>query len=193
MCAGSASAGLAHPDPDQVVALDHRVAAHAELGGDVVLAGDLDALARGIELQAVVHAADAIAFAAGPATAERRGGSSDPSAPRPCRSRPCRAAPALPAACARSSLPSISSWSQAATYQQFFRNMWDHRTEAGRLGQSPALASVDAAGRPGIFLASRRRWRQASNQAARACPGRPRRIVARRLGLLDFVAARSSF
>ena len=30
----------------------------------------------------------------------------------------------------------------------------------------------------------------ANNVSAKACPGRPRRIVARRLGLLDFVAAR---
>src|SRR6478736_3474618 len=29
-----------------------------------------------------------------------------------------------------------------------------------------------------------------NNVSAKACPGRPRRIVARRLGLLDFVAAR---
>jgi hypothetical protein len=54
---------LAHPDPHQVVLLDHRIALHAKLGGHLVLARDLDALAGGIELQPVVHAAHAVALA----------------------------------------------------------------------------------------------------------------------------------
>ena len=62
---------LAHPDPDQVVALDHRIAAHAEFWRNHVLAGDLDALAAGLELHAVIHAADVVAL--DPAHRERRG------------------------------------------------------------------------------------------------------------------------
>ena len=53
---------IAHPDPDQAVALDRRIAAHAELGRNVVLSGDLHALAARVELEAVVHAAHAVAF-----------------------------------------------------------------------------------------------------------------------------------
>ena len=54
--------GIAHPDPDQVVAQLDRVAAHAEPRRDHVLAGNLDALAGRVELHAVVHAADAVAL-----------------------------------------------------------------------------------------------------------------------------------
>jgi hypothetical protein len=53
---------VAHPDPHQVLALDHRVAAHAELRRDVVLPRDLHAAAARIELEAVVHAAHAVAL-----------------------------------------------------------------------------------------------------------------------------------
>ena len=55
---------IAHPDPDDVLLLDHRVAAHAQALGDVLLPGNLDALALAVELQAVVHAAHVIAFQA---------------------------------------------------------------------------------------------------------------------------------
>jgi hypothetical protein len=54
--------GIAHPDPDQVVSGDDRIAAHAELRGNDVLAGDLDAPPGRLVLHAVVHAADAVAF-----------------------------------------------------------------------------------------------------------------------------------
>src|SRR5216117_2527808 len=54
---------LAHQDPDQVIALHHGVAAHAEALRDVVLSRDLDALAARLELEAVVHAADVVALA----------------------------------------------------------------------------------------------------------------------------------
>src|SRR5207237_4063363 len=54
---------VAHPDPDQVIALDHRVAAHPETLRDVVLPRDLDALAARVELEAVVYATDVVAFA----------------------------------------------------------------------------------------------------------------------------------
>jgi hypothetical protein len=64
MSSGIGLGRIAHPDPHQVVALDDRVAAHAQLGRHHVLARDLDALAGGVELQAVVHAAHAVAFAA---------------------------------------------------------------------------------------------------------------------------------
>ena len=53
---------IAHPDPDQAVAFDHRIAAHAELGRNVVLPGNLHALARRVEFQPVVHAAHAVAL-----------------------------------------------------------------------------------------------------------------------------------
>src|SRR6185437_7457913 len=59
------------PDPDQIVALDHGIAAHAELCRDHVLAGNLDALAAGLELHAVIHAADVVAF--DPPHRQRRG------------------------------------------------------------------------------------------------------------------------
>src|SRR3546814_14550359 len=48
--------GLAHPDPHQPVALDNRVAAHASIGGNRVLARNFDAGAARVELHAVVHA-----------------------------------------------------------------------------------------------------------------------------------------
>ena len=54
---------LAHPDPYQVVAFDHRIAAHAQLGGDGVLPRNLHTAPAGVELEAVIHAAHAIAFA----------------------------------------------------------------------------------------------------------------------------------
>src|SRR4051812_47147928 len=54
---------IAHPDPDQVLALDDRIAPHAEVLRDVVLSRDLDALAARLELEPVVHAADVVAFA----------------------------------------------------------------------------------------------------------------------------------
>jgi hypothetical protein len=61
---------VAHPDPHQGVALDHRVAPHPELRRDVVLPGDLHAAAARVVLEAVVHAAQAVAFA--PAVRELR-------------------------------------------------------------------------------------------------------------------------
>src|SRR5262249_53944463 len=39
--------GIAGPDEDQIVFFDHGIAAHAELGRNDVLAGNLDALAVG--------------------------------------------------------------------------------------------------------------------------------------------------
>jgi len=48
--------------PGDVVALHDGEAAHAEPLGDVVLAGDLDALAARVELEPVIHAADIVAF-----------------------------------------------------------------------------------------------------------------------------------
>src|SRR6185437_4318155 len=54
--------GLAHPDPDQIVTLDDRIAAHAQLWRDHLLAGNLNAFARRIELHAMVHAADVVAL-----------------------------------------------------------------------------------------------------------------------------------
>ena len=54
--------GIAGPDEDQIVAFDDGIAAHAELCRNDVLAGDLDALATGVELHAVIHASDVVAF-----------------------------------------------------------------------------------------------------------------------------------
>src|SRR5258708_20146444 len=46
-----------------MVALHHRVAAYPETLRDVVLPRNLDALAARVELEAVVHAAQVVAFA----------------------------------------------------------------------------------------------------------------------------------
>jgi hypothetical protein len=54
--------GIAHPDPHQVLLLEHRVAANAQAARDVVLPRDLDALAARVELEPVVHAADVVAL-----------------------------------------------------------------------------------------------------------------------------------
>jgi hypothetical protein len=55
--------GLAHPDPEQALALGHGVAAHTEAGRDHVLPGNLHAAAGAVELEAVIEAAHAVAFA----------------------------------------------------------------------------------------------------------------------------------
>ena len=88
ICDGSARAGITHPDPDQVVALDDRVTAHAQLGRDHVLARDLRAAPGRIEPDAVVHAAHAVALDGDPSTAARRGAGSGRAARRPGRCRP---------------------------------------------------------------------------------------------------------
>jgi hypothetical protein len=62
--------GIPRPDPDQVVTFDGRIAAHAQFRRDHVLAGNLDALARRVELHAVIHAPDIVALDA--AHRERR-------------------------------------------------------------------------------------------------------------------------
>ena len=85
---------VAHPDPDQVVARHHRIAAHAELGRDHVLARDLDALARRARTSCRGTCSGCSRPRCGPSTAARRGGSSDRPAPRPGRSRPGRGRPA---------------------------------------------------------------------------------------------------
>src|SRR5262249_34151454 len=54
--------GFTGPDEDQIVALDHGIAAHAKLRRDVVLSGNLDTAAVGSELHAVIHAPDIVAF-----------------------------------------------------------------------------------------------------------------------------------
>ena len=54
---------IADPHPDPAVARLHRIAAHARQLRDRALAGYLDAAPRGRELEAVVHAAQVIAFA----------------------------------------------------------------------------------------------------------------------------------
>src|SRR6266850_3264288 len=54
--AGISLRRVAGPDPDPVVLLDDRVGLHFRRGRDAVLAGDLHAGARGIELQAVIRA-----------------------------------------------------------------------------------------------------------------------------------------
>ena len=50
--------------PDEVIALDDRIAAHAQLRRDHVLPRDLCAFARRVVADAVIHAAHAVAFAA---------------------------------------------------------------------------------------------------------------------------------
>ena len=57
---------IAHPDPHQVIALDDRVAPHAQLRRDHVLAGDLVAAPGRVVPDAVIHAAHAVALAATP-------------------------------------------------------------------------------------------------------------------------------
>ena len=56
--------GLAHPDPHEAVALHHGVSAHARHGRNALLARHLHAHTLGVELQAVVQAAHAVAFLA---------------------------------------------------------------------------------------------------------------------------------
>jgi hypothetical protein len=60
----------AHPDPQPAVAFDQRIGAHSRLRRHAFLAGDLDALSVRGEKQAVVTAAQAIAFE--PAHGERQ-------------------------------------------------------------------------------------------------------------------------
>ncbi len=55
---------IAHPDPHQVIALDDRVAPHAQLRRDHVLAGDLGAAPGRVVPDAVIHAAHAVALTA---------------------------------------------------------------------------------------------------------------------------------
>ena len=85
--------------------------------------GNLDALARGVVLHAVVHAADAVAFEPAHRRAALRDGSSGRRARRPGRSRPGRATTGFSRIVRASLAPSISSWSHAATYQQFLRKI----------------------------------------------------------------------
>ena len=47
---------LAHPNPDEMIALDHRVGRHERAGGNLVLAGDVDAFAGAVEHHAVIAA-----------------------------------------------------------------------------------------------------------------------------------------
>ena len=54
--------GIAHPDPDQVITFDAGIASDAELRRNLFLAGNLDAFSARIELHAVVHASDIVAF-----------------------------------------------------------------------------------------------------------------------------------
>ena len=54
--------GIAHPDPEQAVAVLHRVAANPCQGRNLRLRGRLDACAAAVEGQAVVAALDGVAF-----------------------------------------------------------------------------------------------------------------------------------
>ena len=96
---------IAHPDPDQVVALDDRVAAHAELGGNVVLPGDLHALAVGSNLRPWYMQRTPSPSTRSLGEAARRGGSSGRRAPPACRSRPCRSTTGLPRIVRAASFP----------------------------------------------------------------------------------------
>ena len=60
---GVSALGVAHPHPQPAALLHHRVAAGAQLGRHLRLAGNLHALARRLEAQAVVHAADRVPLA----------------------------------------------------------------------------------------------------------------------------------
>src|SRR6516162_10183917 len=50
---------LAHPDPDELVLLDHVIAAHASILGDAALPRHRHAFAAAVEDQAVIAALDA--------------------------------------------------------------------------------------------------------------------------------------
>ena len=58
---GVHAVGVAHPDPDEPVALDQRIGGDAGAGRDRALAGDGDARARAVELEPVIAAFDPLA------------------------------------------------------------------------------------------------------------------------------------
>ena len=62
--------GIAHPDPDALMAFDHGIAAHAGAGGNGILPRNIDAFAVAVEHQPVIAAFQALPV--GPAVAERR-------------------------------------------------------------------------------------------------------------------------
>ena len=69
---------IAHPDPDQVVALHDRVAAHAELGGDHVLARESGCTCPWARTSCRGTCSGCSRLRGGPGTAARRGGSTGP-------------------------------------------------------------------------------------------------------------------
>jgi len=53
---------IAHPDPDQFVTLDHRIAQHASALRYDFLSGDFGTLALGVEQHAMIRATQAVTF-----------------------------------------------------------------------------------------------------------------------------------
>ena len=60
-CRGIGALWVAHPDPHEGISLVHRIDPHPRLGGDRVLARDVDTFARRIEPHAMVAALDDVA------------------------------------------------------------------------------------------------------------------------------------